>query len=188
MRVIAGSLKGRRLKAPDWPGLRPTSDRLRETLFNVLATRIDGARVADVYAGTGAVGIEALSRGAREVTFVESDRRAQELVAANLAHCGLMTRYTIVRAPALRALESIDKDVVFDIVLLDPPYAITAADLADVLAAVGPRLAIGGLAVLEHATRHPAPDIAGRLVRSRDLVSGDSTLTFYEAGNRVAGF
>ena len=72
-------LKGRRIKAPTWEGLRPTSDRLRETLFNVLAARVDGARVIDVYAGTGAIGIEALSRGAREVTFVESDPRAQGL-------------------------------------------------------------------------------------------------------------
>src|SRR4029453_6596223 len=83
MRIIAGSLKGRRLEAPDWDGLRPTSDRLRETLFNVLAPAIDGARVLDVYAGTGAVGIEALSRGAAHVTFVESDRRAQALVEEN---------------------------------------------------------------------------------------------------------
>src|SRR5574338_1316651 len=76
VRVIAGTLKGRTLKAPTWPGLRPTSDRLRETLFNVLAPRMQGARVLDVYAGTGAVGIEALSRGAADVTFVENDRRA----------------------------------------------------------------------------------------------------------------
>ena len=188
MRVIAGSLKGRRLKAPDWPGLRPTGDKLRETLFNVLAPRIAGARVADVYAGTGAVGIEALSRGAREVTFIEADRRAQELIAGNLAHCGLTTRYTMVRAPAQRALESLDRDVVFDIVLLDPPYAITDAELAGVLAAAGERLADGGLAVFEHATRRQVPDLAGRLVRSRDLVSGDSTLTFYGVRSPGTGF
>ena len=77
MRVIAGALKGRRLKSPTWDGLRPTSDRLRETLFNVIAPRVAGARVLDGYAGTGAVGIEALSRGARQVTFVERDRRAR---------------------------------------------------------------------------------------------------------------
>jgi 16S rRNA (guanine966-N2)-methyltransferase len=188
MRVIAGSLKGRRLKSPDWPGLRPTADRLRETLFNVLAPRMEGARVADVYAGTGAVGIEALSRGAREVTFIEHDRRAQQLIAANLAHCGVTTSYTIVRASAQRALESFDRAVVFDIVLLDPPYAITDAELAAVLAAVGARLAAGGVAVLEHATRHPVPAIAGRLVRSRDVVAGDSTLTLYGVGNSAAGF
>ena len=82
MRVIAGALKGRRLQAPAWEGLRPTSDKLRETLFNVLAPRIGGARVLDGYAGTGAVGIEALSRGAAHVTFVERDPRAAALAAA----------------------------------------------------------------------------------------------------------
>jgi 16S rRNA (guanine(966)-N(2))-methyltransferase RsmD len=89
MRVIAGTLKGRRLKAPDWDGLRPTSDKLRETLFNILGTRVAGARVLDGYAGTGAIGIEALSRGAAHVTFVERDRRATALIAANLAACGV---------------------------------------------------------------------------------------------------
>src|SRR5919204_6249092 len=98
MRVIAGSLKGRRLNAPSWEGLRPTSDKLRETLFNVLGARVVGARVLDGYAGTGAVGIEALSRGAAHVTFVERDRRAQALVAANLARCGVSDGYVIIRA------------------------------------------------------------------------------------------
>src|SRR5687768_4916299 len=98
MRVIAGTLKGRRLESPDWPGLRPTSDRLRETLFNVLAPRIAGARVLDGYAGTGAVGIEALSRGAAHVTFVEQDRRAQQLIEINLQRAGVGDRYAIIRA------------------------------------------------------------------------------------------
>src|SRR5436305_4363580 len=103
MRVIAGTLKGRRLDSPSWSGLRPTSDKLRETLFNVLAPRIAGARVVDAYAGTGAVGIEAVSRGAREVMFIEQDRRALALIVENLAHCGIASGYTIVRAGALRA-------------------------------------------------------------------------------------
>src|SRR5437867_13241212 len=98
MRVIAGSFKGRRLASPSWDGLRPTSDKLRETLFDILAPRIAGARVLDGYAGTGAVGIEAISRGAALVVFVERDRRAQALVAANLAHCGVTNGYAIIRA------------------------------------------------------------------------------------------
>jgi 16S rRNA (guanine966-N2)-methyltransferase len=89
MRIIAGSLKGRRLDAPSWNGLRPTSDKLRETLFNVLAPRMEGARVLDGYAGTGAVGIEALSRGASHVTFVERDPRAVRLIETNLDRCGI---------------------------------------------------------------------------------------------------
>src|SRR5881392_615153 len=98
MRVIAGSLKGRRIDAPKWEGLRPTSDKLRETLFNVLAPRIEGAVLLDGYAGTGAVGIEALSRGAAHVTFVERDPRAAALIEANLTHCGVSERYAIIRA------------------------------------------------------------------------------------------
>ena len=97
MRIIAGSLKSRRLHTPTWKGLRPTSDKLRETLFNILAPQVAGARLLDGYAGTGAVGIEALSRGAAHVTFVERDRRAQALVADNLAHCGIRKIVLVVR-------------------------------------------------------------------------------------------
>src|SRR5260370_6319490 len=116
MRVIAGSLKGRRLHAPSWPGLRPTSDKLRETIFNILAPRIGGAHVLDGYAGTGALGIEALSRGAARVTFVERDRRAQALIAENLAHCGVTDGYAIIRASVARALDDLQAGS-FDIMM-----------------------------------------------------------------------
>src|ERR1700748_3572028 len=105
MRIIAGRYKGRRLKAPTWEGLRPTSDKLRETLFNILAPRIQGARVLDGYAGTGAVGIEAISRGAAHVTFVESDRRAAALIAANLAKCRISNGYAIIQSTVLQAID-----------------------------------------------------------------------------------
>ena len=179
MRVIGGDYKGRALKAPTWQGLRPTSDRLRETLFNVLAPRIRGARVLDVYAGTGANGIEALSRGAAAVTFVESDRRAQALIDENLARCGIAKGCAIIRAPARRAYDTLGRSpsfVPFDIVLLDPPYDQPAAQA---LTGVDTLVAPGGLVVFEHARRAPAPDTVGRLVRTRDLVSGDSALAFY---------
>jgi len=179
MRVIAGSLKGRRLKAPTWDGLRPTSDKLRETLFNVLAPKISGARVLDGYAGTGALGIEAISRGASHVTFVESDRRAQALIAENLKACGIETGYTIVRSTVERAWPRLLTDptfVPFDLVLLDPPYEQSPVTT---LAGVGDIVASDGSIVLEHARRIAAPDHAGRLDRTRDLQSGDSALTFY---------
>ncbi len=177
MRVIAGSLKGRRLKAPTWDGLRPTSDKLRETLFNILAPRIAGARVLDGYAGTGAVGIEALSRGAAMVTFVDSDRRAQALIGENLAHCGVQNGYAIIRATVARALDDYGTTKAFDIVLLDPPYE----DQPDaIIAAAGDVLAPGGVLVLEHARRRPAPDTGGPLGRVRAVISGDSALAFYE--------
>jgi 16S rRNA (guanine966-N2)-methyltransferase len=169
MRIIAGSLKGRRLDAPTWPGLRPTSDKLRETLFNVLQGRMPGARVLDAYAGTGAVGIEALSRGAAQVTFVERDPRARALIAANLERCRLSGGYTIERGPVEDVLSRLEP--VYDVVFLDPPY-----DEADLGAAV--RLGVGclaadGICVLEHAARREPP-----AAPVRRLTSGDSALAF----------
>ncbi|HJZ75436.1 MAG TPA: 16S rRNA (guanine(966)-N(2))-methyltransferase RsmD [Vicinamibacterales bacterium] len=178
MRVIAGSLKGRRLKTPTWEGLRPTSDKLRETLFNILAPWIAGASVVDAYAGTGAVGIEALSRGASRVSFIERDRRAQALIAANLAHCGVPPdAYVIIRASVGRALADLHP-ASFDIMILDPPYD---QPVDAVLAVAAARLAPGGVLVVEHARRQPAPDRAGALPRSREVTSGDSALALYLA-------
>lgn len=178
MRVIAGQFKGRTLKSPAWEGLRPTSDRLRETLFNIVAPRIEGAHVLDGYAGTGAIGIEALSRGAAHVTFVDDDPRAQALVAENLARCGISGRHAIIRASVARALATLKAAPQrFDLVVLDPPYD---APLDGALPAVADVIAAGGLVVLEHARRRPAPESAGRLVRTREVRAGDSGLAFYE--------
>ena len=176
MRIIAGSFKGRRLKAPAWEGLRPTSDKLRETLFNVLAPRITGARVLDGYAGTGAIGIEAASRGAAHVTFVERDRRAQALIEENLARCGVPADgYVIIRASVSRALDDLHA-APFDIMIFDPPYD---DDIHTVIAAAGRHLAPGGIVVREHARRRATAERAGALQRTRELISGDSALTFY---------
>jgi 16S rRNA (guanine(966)-N(2))-methyltransferase RsmD len=173
MRVIAGSLKGRRLKAPTWEGLRPTSDKLRETLFNVLAPRISGARVLDGYAGTGAVGIEALSRGAVQATFVDRDRRAQRLIADNVT--ALLPPAGAGGCAIIRP--SFDRLGPFDIVFLDPPYDVAPDDaLAGAAALVAP----GGVLVLEHAKRRAAPESAAGLRRARQIVAGDSALSFYE--------
>ena len=175
MRVIAGTFKGRRLKAPSWEGLRPTSDKLRETLFNILAPRIEGARMLDGYAGTGAIGIEALSRGAAHVTFVERDRRAQALIEENLARCGIADGYVMMRASVSRALADL-QSASFDIMIFDPPYE---QEPDEILAAAADRLAAGGVLVLEHARRAQAPESAGRLVRTREVISGDSALSLY---------
>lgn len=178
MRVIAGSLKGRRLQTPTWDGLRPTSDKLRETLFNVLASRVEGALVLDGFAGTGAVGIEALSRGAAQVTFVESDARAVQLIQRNLDHCGLRDRYAIIRARFADAARRMSAGS-FGLVFLDPPYR--SAEMAEVLEAAAPLVARDGLVVLEHARRDPAPPGAGSIAKTRDIHSGDSALTIYGA-------
>ena len=182
MRIIAGSLKGKRLGTPSWEGLRPTSNKLRETLFNVLAPRVPGARVLDGYAGTGAAGLEALSRGASHVAFVESDRRAQALIADNLAHCGVEDGYAIIRASFASGLERLCADaafVPFDIVLLDPPYDQVSDETIAMLTGAGRLLAPDGIVVLEHAKRRSVPAAAGALVRARSLASGDSALTLY---------
>jgi 16S rRNA (guanine(966)-N(2))-methyltransferase RsmD len=176
MRVIGGRLKGRRLKTPSWEGLRPTSDKTRETLFNVLAPRIEGARVLDGYAGTGAIGIEALSRGAAHVTFVEKNRRAAALIRDNLTVCGVEGGYTIRCAEIAAALDELPAAEQFDLILLDPPYDIENVNVA--LAAAARRVAAGGLVVLERATRR-APNAPAALRRTRDLKSGDTTLTFF---------
>jgi 16S rRNA (guanine966-N2)-methyltransferase len=171
MRIVAGELKGRRLKSPKWEGLRPTSDKLRETLFNVIAGQVTGARVLDLYAGTGAIGIEALSRGASHVTFVDNDARALKLIEENLRHCGIADRYAIIRTPQSLPAES------FELAVLDPPY--DEPDLMASIAAAEPLMAPGGLLVLEHARRRQVPEHVGRLVKTRDLMSGDSALAFY---------
>ena len=174
IRVIAGTAKGRKLETPSWDGLRPTSDRLRETLFNILAPRVAGARVLDGFAGTGALGIEALSRGASHVTFVERDPRAVRLIGGNLVRAGIAdaNACNIVRAGFIEAASD-HAGAEFDLVLLDPPYG--DKDLGAVVEAAAAILSDDGLVVLEHATRVAAPDGAVRTVKA-----GDSALSFYE--------
>ena len=174
MRVIAGRYKGRRLKAPTWEGLRPTSDKLRETLFNILAPRIEGARVLDGYAGTGAVGIEAMSRGAAHVTFVERDRRASALIVENVRVCDTDAVYTIEAGDVAALLRT--RPAAFDVIWLDPPY--DGAGVIDALDAAAGALAAGGVVVLERATRRE-PVVPESLARIRDVKSGGSTLTFF---------
>ncbi len=174
VRIIAGTLKGRRLASPDWSGLRPTSDRLRETLFNVLSPRLPGARVLDGFAGTGAVGLEALSRGAAHVTFADLDPRAVALITRNVAHCGVENAYAIIRI-GLGCGQPMPFAVPFDIIVLDPPYD---TDPRPSLIDVAPVLATAGVLVLEHARRREAPVSEG-LMQVRQVTSGDSALTFY---------
>lgn len=176
MRIIAGTHKGRTLKTPSWPGLRPTSDRLRETLFNVLAPRLAGARVLDAYAGTGAIALEALSRGARSAVCLEQDRRAHALIEENRRRLGGETSCTILRGDARQALGQPIAGGPFDIVFLDPPY--DDEDLDAVLADAAAQVAEGGVVILEHASRRPAPDLRGQ-PPVRTVRAGDSSLSFY---------
>jgi 16S rRNA (guanine(966)-N(2))-methyltransferase RsmD len=179
MRIVAGEFKGRTLKSPSWVGLRPTSDRLRETLFAILGASIDGARVLDGYAGTGAIGIEALSRGAAHVTFVEQDPRAVTLIEANLAMIDPKAARdrAIIRACFADAAARL-AGAPFDLIIVDPPYAHGAAETA--LRSAGGLATPSTRVVVEHAKRYAAPAGAGPLRLRRTVTAGDSALSFYE--------
>lgn len=174
MRIIAGELKGRRLVTPEWSGLRPTSDKLRETLFNIVSRRVPGAHVLDACAGTGALGIEALSRGAASVTFIEVDPRATALIAENLRRCAVAERCVIIRSAIERARPS----RAFDLILLDPPYDLP--DVDRIYARAAEWLEPGGLLIVEHPRRIVPPATIGALTRVRDVRSGDSALALFE--------
>jgi 16S rRNA (guanine(966)-N(2))-methyltransferase RsmD len=171
MRIIAGKFKGRRLEGPKGAGVRPTSDGLRETLFNVLGDRVEGARVLDAFAGTGAVGLEALSRGAAHVTFVERDRAAATVLERNVAACRAGEACMIVRGEFARTVGR------FDVVWLDPPY--DGTDLAALVERAASLVEPAGLVVVEHSRRRATPPAVPGLARTRELVAGDSALSFY---------
>lgn len=181
MRIVAGTLKGRRLEGPTWDGLRPTSDSLRETLFNVLGPTLRGANVMDAFAGTGAVGIESLSRGAARVTFVEQDLRAITLLKRNIAHAGVENACVIIRDDFMKPrAQRIDTQARYDLVFLDPPYEIPGLESA--VAAAAARTIAGGRVIVEHSRRRALPDAVPGAARYRVLEAGDSALSFYTAG------
>ncbi|MGH9386197.1 MAG: 16S rRNA (guanine(966)-N(2))-methyltransferase RsmD [Vicinamibacterales bacterium] len=176
MRIIAGANKGRALKAPSWKRLRPTSDKLRETLFNIVAPRIEKARVLDCFAGTGAIALEALSRGAAAATCIETDRRAVRLIEENRARCGETDRCVIIRDAVEQALDGPLPGGPFDLIVLDPPYDF--AQMEHALTAAAAQRAPNAIFVLEHASRVAPPRPAGLSI-DRTVRSGDSSLTFY---------
>ena len=176
MRVVAGELRGRRLQSPEGGDVRPTSDRVRESVFNALGSldAVEGARVLDLFAGTGALGIEALSRGAARATFVEQARPALRILEANLAALGLGDRARVVRGDVLAVLAGLTEPV--DLVLIDPPYAF---DGWDELLSLLP----GRLAVLESNRELPAPP-GWRVIRSRRY--GSTFVTFISREDAAA--
>jgi len=175
MRIIAGEYKGRNLKSPPSLNVRPTSDRLRETLFNVIAPIIEGARFLDLCAGSGAVGIEALSRGASHVTFVDRSRRMCKLIEANVQLCRIPEeRWEIYCSEANEFLRS--EETAWDIVFFDPPYK---DDYVKTLGLLGNN----SLVIAEHHHKNQLPEAIGDLRRTRILKQGDSSLTFYKAAD-----
>jgi 16S rRNA (guanine966-N2)-methyltransferase len=185
MRVIAGIYRSRILKSLKGLALRPTSDQLRETLFNVLSGAVDGARFIDVFAGTGAVGIEALSRGAVEVVFIENHAPAAALIRRNLESLDVRSGATVVAVDAMRGLEKLAAkhragQPGYDFVFVDPPYA-AAEEYAQVLRFLGASsiLGAGAKVIVEHRRNFELPEQVGRLGRVRVLRQGDAALSFF---------
>lgn len=186
MRVIAGQYRSRILHAPRGLETRPTSDRLRETLFNVLAPRIAGTVFLDLYAGSGAVGIEALSRGAREAIFVEQAETSLRAIRANLASLAIRGGYALEPRAVTAALGRLaEQGRTVDIVFLDPPYAL-AEEYASALGLLGGAcqnlLVPDALVVAEHEKRRDLDEHFGALARTRVLRQGDAALSFYRVG------
>jgi len=173
MRVIGGEFRSRRLKSIPGDATRPTPDRLRETLFDILAPRIQGVTFLDAYAGTGAVGIEALCRGARHAIFLEKNRAALGAIEENLASLRLGARATVAAGAVLRTLPQYRADIVF----LDPPYD-QEAEYGAVLELLGD----APLVVVQHSVRLQLAEAVGALVRTRVVRQGDNALSFYEPG------
>jgi 16S rRNA (guanine966-N2)-methyltransferase len=173
MRVIGGEFRSRRIKSMPGMEMRPTPDRMRETLFNILAAEVAGSTFLDAYAGTGAVGIEALSRGATSAIFLEKHKGALTLIRENLESLGLLGRAVVIAGPALRELGKHRAHIVF----LDPPYPLEK-EYAPALELIG-RMGHVGLAIAQHSVRFDPGDRCGALVRYRVVRQGDNALSLY---------
>ena len=177
LRVIGGELGGRRLKGPPRSGVRPTTDRVREAMFEVLGDAVEGARVLDLYSGTGALGIEALSRGAEWCDFVEADSKACEVIRSNLMLTALVDRTHVYPMQVSRAFSRLEGP--YDLVVADPPYEYdrAEAELAEVISRG--LLARGGTLVVEHSQRKVWPQQVGELPQVASRRYGDTRVTFY---------
>ena len=182
MRIVGGTLSGRVLKAPAGPATRPTTEKVREALFNILGNRLgsfEGIAVLDLFSGSGALGIEALSRGAAHATFVDAAKAALIATRTNLREMGVLDRATIVSGDAVAQVAKIVPPAPWSLVFIDPPYA---SDLAtrSVLALPAAHLVPGGTIVIEHDRRNAPPASLGSLLRTDDRRYGDTLISFYE--------
>lgn len=181
MRIISGQAKGRRLKSPKGRNTRPTSDRVKEAIFNILNPYIPGCLFLDLYAGTGNIGIEALSRGSKASVFVENNSAALKVIHDNLALTGFENDAQVIRGSVISALEKFqNEDRKFDIIFLDPPYE---RDLSlPALQKINDNnlLAEDGMILLEHHQREKYPERIGRLFLTRQNKYGDTMISFYK--------
>ena len=182
MRISGGESRGRQIKAPKHKGLRPTSDKVREALFSILAARVEGARFLELFAGTGAVGIEALSRGAERAVFVDGSAKAARLIRENLDAIGYREQAAVVAKDVLQFLRKTAAELgPFDIVFVDPPYheevgPKTMEALGDEDAGC---IETDAAVVYEHHKKYQAPESIGRLFKKKDYVYGDTVVTVY---------
>ena len=172
MRVITGTARGRRLKEPKNMNIRPTSDKVKESIFNIVQFDIEGRRVLDLFAGTGQLGIEALSRGAKSAVFVDENNEAVRIVRENLAHCGL--RGDVVRTDAVSYLNNCGK---FDLIFIDPPYSSGIVDKVLAKIIQFDILADGGIIICETDSEKALPALAPPYVWGREYQYGKIKLT-----------
>lgn len=177
MRVVAGTVKGHHLQAPRGMETRPTSDKVREAIFSILGGRFEGEKVLDLFAGTGALGIEALSRGADTAVFVERRPQACAVIRANLKHTRLESRGTVVCAPVERVLGSLDEP--FGLVLLDPPYAYPGLDRIMAMVGAARVFHTDTWVVFEHSPRVAVAGRYGDLHLWRQKVYGDTAVSIF---------
>jgi 16S rRNA (guanine966-N2)-methyltransferase len=185
MKIVAGALKGRRLVTPRGATTRPTADQVRTALMDTLTPRLPGARILDLFAGAGGVGLEGLSRGAAHATFVESDARAVAALRANVETLGLGALARVRRADVLRELPVLYRaGERFDIVFLDPPYQADLVETTLEALAGGGLLLAEGLVVAQHFTKRAPAATIGALAAFRARRFGETTLTFYRGAPR----
>ena len=181
MRIIAGEMRSRRLKAPEGMETRPTADRVKEALFSILGSRVYGARVLDLYAGSGALALEALSRGARSAVLCDCGREACRAIRENIEALGCGGRAQLLPVRDTQALETLaGRGAAFDLIFLDPPYRMDTAPVCAAIAAKG-LLAADGVIVAEHARETP-PDAAPPLTLYDRREYGAAGLSFYRLG------
>lgn len=188
MRIIGGAARGRRIRAPRGSAIRPTADRVREALFDILPRDLAGMRVLDLFAGSGSLSLEALSRGAASALLVDESAEAARLMRRNLETLGFADRARVWPQPVGKALRRLsDEGAAYDVVFLDPPYDRGWADKALTLVGENRTLRAEGVAVAEHSARETVGERYGELVR-RDLRRyGDTVLSFFESGRREQG-
>jgi 16S rRNA (guanine966-N2)-methyltransferase len=185
VRVTGGTVGGTTLRPPKSPGVRPTTDRVRSALFNILSTYgVEGSRAIDLFAGTGALGIEALSRGAAHADFVEIDRKQVDVIQENLKVTKFTDYGTVLQGDVRKVLDQLSPG--YDFILMDPPY--TQPFPADVVERIGEAnlLAGDGIAIVGHASRVEAPERCGSMQRWQDRRYGDASLAFYRPESEVA--